>query len=513
MAYLDGFVVMAVGGTAALHLLPEAFEAGGWLSALFAILGVCLPSLLERILAGVDGRKVAIILVAGILPHAALESAVLAMSTGPDTTHLGSAIAVHRIPMAIIVFSVVTVYYGQHMAWLSVALITFVTSCGFFAAEFMLVHASIDDMSWLKALVGGALLHVIFSHQLGDEYTTNGHSHHLSASGDSQGIETHAHHAHSRHDAGEECHHDHTNQADGHDHHHHAHPHSHRGHGCVHDHDGDEGAGHDHDTHACGHEHDQHEHGCEHSDEGHHHSNHHASLGDECDHHHSHSGHHHHDHHHAGGPCHHVGETHGSWTTLGAVSGAFLVIPSLVHTAHGHGHSVEDTRFIDTLFTLLVESAPALLIAYVLAGLVRAFFSPATAQWLGRGSRTTQAGKGVLFGLPLPICSCGVLPVYESLVRRGVPATAAMGFLVATPELGIDAILISLPLLGADMTIARLIAAFCVALLAALIVGRWQAQNSRSSRMLQGIRELCNACSRWTGNSDWSNSSITRSLG
>jgi len=47
-----------------------------------------------------------------------------------------------------------------------------------------------------------------------------------------------------------------------------------------------------------------------------------------------------------------------------------------------------------------------------------------------------------------------------------------MGFLIATPELGIDAILISLPLLGAEMTIARLVAAFCVALVAALVVGR-----------------------------------------
>ena len=56
-------------------------------------------------------------------------------------------------------------------------------------------------------------------------------------------------------------------------------------------------------------------------------------------------------------------------------------------------------------------------------------------------------------------------------LKKGVPATAAMGFLVATPELGLDAILISIPLLGQDMTLARLGAAFLVALVTALIVG------------------------------------------
>ncbi|MFO0656803.1 MAG: permease [Polyangia bacterium] len=41
--------------------------------------------------------------------------------------------------------------------------------------------------------------------------------------------------------------------------------------------------------------------------------------------------------------------------------------------------------------------------------------------------------RGVLFGLPLPICSCSVLPVYRSLIVRGAPAAAALSFLVAAP--------------------------------------------------------------------------------
>ena len=71
-----------------------------------------------------------------------------------------------------------------------------------------------------------------------------------------------------------------------------------------------------------------------------------------------------------------------------------------------------------------------------------------------------------------PICSCGVLPIYETLIKRGVPASAAIGFLVATPELGLDAILISIPLLGPELTGVRLIAAFVVAYAVAVFVGR-----------------------------------------
>ena len=51
------------------------------------------------------------------------------------------------------------------------------------------------------------------------------------------------------------------------------------------------------------------------------------------------------------------------------------------------------------------------------------------------------------------------------------PPAAAMAFFVATPELGLDAVLLSVPLLGSSLTVARVAAAFVVALLVALLVG------------------------------------------
>jgi hypothetical protein len=155
--------------------------------------------------------------------------------------------------------------------------------------------------------------------------------------------------------------------------------------------------------------------------------------------------------------------------------GVFLAAVVLYVISHTHTPlaSQESLSTYDTLSTLLFESAPALLLAYIGAGLLTSFFGDTARRWLGGRYTLTQAARGVAFGLPMPVCSCGVLPLYETLVRKGVPASAAIAFLIATPELGLDAILISLPLLGTDLTIARVAAATIAALTVSVIVARF----------------------------------------
>ncbi len=153
--------------------------------------------------------------------------------------------------------------------------------------------------------------------------------------------------------------------------------------------------------------------------------------------------------------------------TIGAAFGVALLV--FLHRSH----EGQDAHFWELLLDLTMESAPALLIGYAAAGLVQAFLPKATVAWMGRGSSASQAARGVAFGLPLPICSCGVVPVYRSLVVQGAPPAAAMAFLVATPELGLDAVLLSLPLLGAELTVIRVAGAAFVALAVGALVGRF----------------------------------------
>ncbi len=135
-------------------------------------------------------------------------------------------------------------------------------------------------------------------------------------------------------------------------------------------------------------------------------------------------------------------------------------------------HPAAGKRIVSTFFQLALKGAPALLIAYLVAGFMSSFLTRSSIAWMRRGRQWNQAMRGMAVGLPFPICSCGVVPLYRTLVRSGAPATAAMAFLISTPELGLDAVLLSIPLLGGKMTIVRVVAAALVALLVGWIVGR-----------------------------------------
>jgi len=156
------------------------------------------------------------------------------------------------------------------------------------------------------------------------------------------------------------------------------------------------------------------------------------------------------------------------WSGIGALGG----LAALAAIFGAHGGDTELAGPARTLLSLSLKSAPALLAAYLLSGVVHGLMPKQTSAWLSRGSGVSQALRGVALGMPLPICSCGAIPLYRSLISKGVPAAAAIAFLIAAPEIGIDAALLSIPLLGVPITFARLAAAFVVALLAALIVSR-----------------------------------------
>lgn len=127
---------------------------------------------------------------------------------------------------------------------------------------------------------------------------------------------------------------------------------------------------------------------------------------------------------------------------------------------------------INIFISLATQSAPALLIAFSLIGFFQIIVPHASLAWIKKGTPLTQSIRGMTFGLPLPICSCGIIPIYHFLISKGIPASAALAFLVATPEIGLDAILISIPLLGADLTVFRIIAAAVTAVTIGWFLGR-----------------------------------------
>jgi uncharacterized membrane protein YraQ (UPF0718 family) len=156
---------------------------------------------------------------------------------------------------------------------------------------------------------------------------------------------------------------------------------------------------------------------------------------------------------------------------LGALVGILAVAG--ISDDHEPFHGVPgEMHADDTFLALALQSAPALLLGLLLAGLARAYLPQASPLWLRTGRAGTEALRGIAFGLPLPLRSYGVAPMYRFLVRGGVPLAAAMAFLVATPALGLEAIAISLPFLGVELTVARALAGVLVALCVGAGIGR-----------------------------------------
>jgi len=129
--------------------------------------------------------------------------------------------------------------------------------------------------------------------------------------------------------------------------------------------------------------------------------------------------------------------------------------------------------FLDSWVTLtwnmIHESALLLLIGFILAGIIRALITPSALYSLfGRG-RLTQIFTSSIIGVPLPLCSCSVLPVAAQLRRSGLSREGTVSFLISTPETGADSIALSVRLLGPLFAIVRPIAALFTALISGLV--------------------------------------------
>lgn len=128
---------------------------------------------------------------------------------------------------------------------------------------------------------------------------------------------------------------------------------------------------------------------------------------------------------------------------------------------------------------LSAEASPWLLLGLLIAGLMKAWVpSKVLSKHLGQGKLAIV--KAALIGAPLPLCSCGVIPVATELRRSGASASATSSFLVATPETGIDSVSVSYALLGPVFAIYRPIAAIMSAIITGLLVASIKEEDVKS---------------------------------
>lgn len=133
---------------------------------------------------------------------------------------------------------------------------------------------------------------------------------------------------------------------------------------------------------------------------------------------------------------------------------------------------MELKHLLYAFINILNEMSPYILLGFLFAGLLQVFVSPAGLSRHLAGGGWKPVFKAAMFGIPLPLCSCGVLPTAVALRRQGASKGASASFLIATPQTGVDSIAATYALLGLPFAILRPIAALTGAFAGGLAVDK-----------------------------------------
>ena len=138
-------------------------------------------------------------------------------------------------------------------------------------------------------------------------------------------------------------------------------------------------------------------------------------------------------------------------------------------------------KFLFEVWAVLCQMAPYLLFGFLCAGLLSVLISEDKVEKHLGGKGFMPVLKATLLGIPLPLCSCGVIPVFASLRKKGAGKGAATSFLISTPQTGIDSILVTYSMLGPVFAIFRPLAAFVSGIFGGMLVDVFDKESIKCS--------------------------------
>lgn len=127
--------------------------------------------------------------------------------------------------------------------------------------------------------------------------------------------------------------------------------------------------------------------------------------------------------------------------------------------------------FLLDLVKILGEMAPYLLLGFFFAGLLHAFIPQGKVRRFFGGGGWLSSVRAALLGVPLPLCSCGVIPTGAALYKNGASKGATVSFLISTPQTGVDSILATFSLMGLPLAIIRPVVALLTGITGGIVTG------------------------------------------
>ena len=137
------------------------------------------------------------------------------------------------------------------------------------------------------------------------------------------------------------------------------------------------------------------------------------------------------------------------------------------------------------LLALTCEMAPYLLLGFLLAGVLHVFVPRQIySRYLSKNDFRSVL-LAALFGVPLPLCSCGVIPTAMSMRKEGASKAATVSFLISTPQTGVDSIAATASLLGGPFAVIRPVVAFATALCGGVFTALFDKKGDNSPQSQQ----------------------------
>ena len=149
------------------------------------------------------------------------------------------------------------------------------------------------------------------------------------------------------------------------------------------------------------------------------------------------------------------------------------------------------TGILKEAYDLFGRMAPFLLFGYFFAGILNVFIKAETISAHLGGNSFKSVLKAALFGVPLPLCSCAVIPAALSLRKEGASRGAVLSFLISTPTTGVDAIFATYSLLGAFFTVYRVLASLVMGILSGALANVCLKDDGADRKSME---EKCNKC-------------------
>ena len=130
---------------------------------------------------------------------------------------------------------------------------------------------------------------------------------------------------------------------------------------------------------------------------------------------------------------------------------------------------MEVTHFFEALWQLSIAMAPYILFGLIFAGILHELVPDnIVTKHLGKDN-VSSVLKSTVFGIPLPVCSCGVIPLATSIKKSGASKGATLSFLISTPITGVDSIMATYGIFGWIFTLYRAITSMIIAMLAGIL--------------------------------------------